>query len=296
MTGIPAALAAHLDQPVTTLCNCWRLTRADGMAFGFTDHDRPLAVDGTSFAPQSGLSGSEARQSLGLAPDTVDVAGALTSDLVTDADIDAGLYDRAEVETLLVNWRDPAAFTTICKAVIGRITRADGRFTAELESPDAALDQPNGRYFRKRCDAELGDARCGFDLGGSGFHGAGTVMAVRAGNIVEVDGLAGFADGWFSGGRIDWTTGTLTGSGATVITHEADDAGVALTLDIGSCGEPAVDDEFTIVAGCDKRFATCKGKFNNALNFRGFPHLPGNDAAYAYVRDGLVFDGGPLVP
>ena len=58
---------------------------------------------------------------------------------------------------------------------------------------------------------------------------------------------------------------------------------------------PQAGDSFTIVAGCDKRFGTCKAKFANRENFRGFPHLPGNDSAYAYVTDGLVFDGGPVV-
>ena len=62
----------------------------------------------------------------------------------------------------------------------------------------------------------------------------------------------------------------------------------------GRCPSRAI--RFRHCAGCDKTFATCKAKFDNALNFRGFPHLPGNDAAYAYVVDGGVFDGGPLVP
>ena len=57
-----------------------------------------------------------------------------------------------------------------------------------------------------------------------------------------------------------------------------------------------VGDQVRLVAGCDKTFATCKAKFANALNFRGFPHLPGNDAAYGYVVDGGRFDGGPVVP
>jgi uncharacterized phage protein (TIGR02218 family) len=58
----------------------------------------------------------------------------------------------------------------------------------------------------------------------------------------------------------------------------------------------AVGDIFSVEAGCDKTFATCKAKFSNALNFRGFPHLPGNDVAYSYVVDGGNFDGGPVVP
>ena len=46
---------------------------------------------------------------------------------------------------------------------------------------------------------------------------------------------------------------------------------------------------------CDKRWRTCVDAFGNGENFRGFPHLPGNDAAYGYASDGQVMDGGALV-
>jgi len=33
-------LQAHFASGTTTLAWCWRITRADGVVFGFTDHDR----------------------------------------------------------------------------------------------------------------------------------------------------------------------------------------------------------------------------------------------------------------
>ncbi len=59
MKTIPNALQAHLDDGTTTLAWCWRIARSDGAVFGFTDHDRPLAFEGTSFEPESGLSAIE---------------------------------------------------------------------------------------------------------------------------------------------------------------------------------------------------------------------------------------------
>jgi len=41
-------------------------------------------------------------------------------------------------------------------------------------------------------------------------------------------------------------------------------------------------DTFMVTAGCDKRFATCHDRFNNIVNFRGFPHIPGNDFVMRY--------------
>jgi uncharacterized phage protein (TIGR02218 family) len=69
-----------------------------------------------------------------------------------------------------------------------------------------------------------------------------------------------------------------------------------LSFILGSSGLPEAGDAVVVTAGCDKSFSTCKAKFGNGLNFRGFPHLPGNDRAYEYVSEGAVFDGGALVP
>lgn len=296
MTAYPEAFAAHLEGEATTVCQCWKLTRKDGVVSGFTDHDLPLTVDGVACKPGSGFAASEARSSLGLAVDPVDVEGALSSADLAEDDIEAGLFDGATVETCLVNWADPTQFARIRKAVIGKITMSDGRFVAELESMAASLDQPNGRTVRRICDAELGDGRCRFDLGQAGFSASGSVASVETADTIIVAGLGGFAAGWFANGLVTWTDGAAAGRTARIIDHLVRAGEVAFVLWGPQADAPAPGDTFTVIAGCDKRFHTCKAKFANQLNFRGFPHLPGNDAAYGYATDGGNFDGGPLVP
>lgn len=295
MSGYPAALEAHLAREITTLCHCWRLTRRDGTVFGFTDHDRRLVLDGTAFEPDSGFSASEARDTLGLAVDTVDVEGALFSAGIRDSDVAAGLYDGAVVQTYLVNWRAPAEFALIRTATIGKITRSDNRFVAELESAVHALDRVNGRIVSRRCDAELGDSRCRFLLDQPGFKASDTVAALRAPDAVAAAALGGFAAGWFSHGTLTWTTGARAGRTDRVLDHRTSAGEVILAVET-ALGDVEAGDGFTIRAGCDKSFATCKAKFSNAINFRGFPHLPGNDQAYGYVTDEGSFDGRPVVP
>jgi uncharacterized phage protein (TIGR02218 family) len=290
-----SGLRDHLQGGCTTVCQCWRVERRDGVSTGFTDHDVALNVDGFNYEPQSGFSQSEVRLSLGMGIDKLDIEGALSSDRLAEDDIAAGLFDGARVTTLLVNWRNPQQAETIRTALIGKIVRADGRFIAELESVMASLDRPNGRFLRRVCDAELGDARCKVDLDAGGFNGAGTVLAHDAANAVLVSGLDGFANRWFALGHATWMSGALDGQEYAVLDHRIGTDGVLLVLP-PEMRLPEVGDTFTIVAGCDRLFATCKAKFGNAENFRGFPHLPGNDAAYGYVTDGGVFDGGALVP
>jgi len=296
MTTLPPALAAHLAQEATSVCHCWRIARKDGVAIGFTDHDRTLTVDGTEFRPQTGFTASEARETLGLAADSVEVEGAISSEMLRIDDIEAGRYDGATVETLLVNWRAPTDFATIRNAVIGRIAVHDGRFVAELESSKLDLDKPGGRYFRRGCDAELGDGRCGVALDGPEFSAEATVAANPAADTVRITGIGGYPAGWFAHGILTAASGAAADTGFRVLAHRIVDGEAELVLWCDTVAAPVAGDAVRLTAGCDKTFATCKSKFSNHLNFRGFPHLPGNDAAYGYATEGQDFDGGPLVP
>src|SRR5690606_38977938 len=132
------------------------------------------------------------------------------------------------------------------RTVIGRIVRKDGDFTAELLSPMAALDRPGGRYYRRTCDAELGDGACGFDLETPGFKASGTVIAIEGGNLLSASGLSGYAEDWFS-------LGLLHAEGLPpqrVLSHRKEGAVTLLTLETGADLAPFT--EFTVHAGCDK--------------------------------------------
>ncbi len=121
--------------------------------------------------------------------------------------------------------------------------------------------------------------------------GEGRIVAAE-GTELTVAGLDGFASGWFAGGYLTWTSGGNAGTRMRVAAHD----GTRLVLNEPPVMPAAPDDTFRILAGCDKSFATCKAKFGNGVNFRGFPHLPGNDAAYTYAGTGSEYDGSALVP
>lgn len=293
---VPDALESHLQGSVTTHCFCWRITRTDGAVLGFTDHDRTLQFDGTSFAPQTGMTASEATNTLGLGVDSVDVEGALSSDVISETDIETGRYDGAVVETFLVNWQSPEdQHVRLRQSAIGAITRIGNGFKAELRSATADLDKVKGRRIARRCDAEFGDARCGVDAGTAVYSGSAVVSAVRSAAEFVATGLESFAAGWFDRGLLTFTSGANEGSRFVVLRHDVTGGKVRLILRDVPVLAVATGDTCCVVAGCDKSFATCRAKFANSANFRGFPHLPGNDAAYVYANGNETFDGGPLV-
>ncbi len=292
MTGLPQALADHLAASATTTCHAWIVTRRDGVRLGFTDHDRTLAIEGVTCEPQSGMVAGETEASLGLSAETSEVAGALTSERISADDIAAGRYDGATVDHYLVNWAAADQRALLSRRIVGEIVRADEAFRVELRGLASRLDQPNGRHYRRRCDADLGDARCGVDVDVPAYRHLGVVAEASPGGRLRAEGLDGFETNWFSDGRIRLDSGMALGRIFGVRLH----AGQWLHLETPWPEGVAAGDAFTLWAGCDKQFATCKAKFANQLNFRGFPHIPGNDEALAYAAQGVEHDGRPLVP
>src|SRR5215212_487708 len=177
MRSIPPGLAAHLGGGATTLCHCWKLTRRDGAAFGFTDHDRDLVLAGVTFAARTGLEAAEVASELGFAVGGGEVSGALVSAGVTEADLAAGLYDNASVETWLVNWANTDDRLLLDVGSIGEVRRADEAFVAEVRGLMHRLDEERGRLYRATCSADLGDDKCRVNLTSSAFRGSGAVTS-----------------------------------------------------------------------------------------------------------------------
>jgi uncharacterized phage protein (TIGR02218 family) len=287
MKTLPDELSSALASGVTTLCHVWRFTRRDTQVFAFTDHDRPLAFDDIVCEPMAGVSAGAVEKSLGLGVDTASISGALNSEAITEDDLARGLWDGARVDLYRVDWSDAALRVHLFAGRIGEVRRGVSAFEAELRGLQAALNVPVGRVFSRFCDADLGDARCGKDIETSTFRGEGVVTEVLGAGAFRADGLEAYAECWFTRGRLVWSAG-----GASEVAAHRTEGGDAvlelldppgLSLEVGAA--------FTVFAGCDKRFETCRARFANTLNFRGFPHMPGNDAVQAGPIAGEPLDG-----
>jgi uncharacterized phage protein (TIGR02218 family) len=276
MKDLPSGLAAHLASGVTTLCWCWRVTRRDGVAQGFTDHDRALTFDGTTFEAATGFTASDIKDDVGLSIDNLEVTGALSSASLNDADLAAGRYDDARVEIFRVNWQAPEQRVLMRAGSLGEVKRSGSAFTAEVRGLAHYLQQPKGRLLQLTCDADLGDARCGVDLGESTFRGEGAIVSVYSDRRFAASGLGAYAHDFFTRGLLTFTSGASAGLKIEVKTHANSGGAVVLELWADAEGSLGIGDSFTVSAGCNKRFETCKSRFANGTNFRGFPAIPGN--------------------
>jgi len=289
MRALDPDLKAHLETGATTLCTCWRIARRDGVEIGFTDHDRTLNFGGLTYAPDSGASGAALASSADLAVDNTEIEGALSADALSGADLAAGRYDGAVVEIFRVNWAAPSQRVLLKTGTIGEVRRDGAAFRAELRGGAVRLDQPTGRVYQRLCDVNLGSAPCGVDVTAPAYACEGAVAALFDAQSFSASGFSGYDEGWFAHGLLTWLSGRNAGATAHI---KAQSAAGAISLWRPPGAPVAAGDAFAATAGCDKRLSTCREKFSNGLNFRGFPHMPGNDAAMSYPLRWEPNDGG----
>ena len=227
-----------------------------------------------------------------MAVDASEVSGALSDDSLNEDDLAAGRYDAAGVELWLVDWSEPDLRVLLMKGSLGEVKREGTAFAAEVRGLSQRLAEDSGRLYTATCAADLGDARCTVDLTNAAYHGSGTVLALSAVSAFTASELDTFADGWFSAGKLTFTGGGNAGLAVEVKSHGNSGGAVSFTLWQAMAQPIQAGDTFTVTAGCDKRFATCLGRFDNAANFRGFPHIPGNDFVISYPVAGAPGNDG----
>lgn len=263
---IPSPMDTMIASGVMCLAWVFVVTRADGTVFGFTDHDRPLTVDGVPCEPESGFDPSTYDGTLGATTDGMDLLGAVDSTRITRPDVEAGLWDDAGVRILLVDWRDPSVFVTVCNQTISEITLEGSSFRAQMRSALADFADEGGQLLEHDCQWVLGDARCGVDLGAFEF-------AAVAGGVgpdwIEATAFGARHDGYFDGGLVTFPSGAVAG----ILTHE----GVRVTFVEPLSVAAAQGDALTVTPGCNKIPATCRGTFSNFDNYGGFPFMVGSD-------------------
>lgn len=261
-----------------TIARAWAVTRGDGVTLGFTDHDEAIAFDGITFRPDAGLTARAVVQGLGLSVDNTEAVGLLSDSAITEIDLMAGRWDAADVRLWDVDWSAPQNRRLVFCGHLGEVTRNGGAFRAELRGLSEPLNRAQGRVYHPRCAAELGDKACRFDLGREGYSAEGTVLEVQESAKFRLSGIAGHESRWFERGSLVVLSGTAEGLTALIKNDTGlGGAGREVELWAGLGIAPQPGDRVKLIAGCDKRAETCRLKFLNFPNFRGFPHLPPED-------------------
>jgi hypothetical protein len=353
--GIGAALLSHYAQPTTTLAMLWRVQRKDGAVFGFTNHDEDIVRGGVTYQAAMGFGPMSMQSQTRLAPDNTDAQCVIDSDLITIADLMAGLWDQAEIQVYVVNWQSPETGADyVHRATFGEVTAAGLSFRTELRGLAAKYASTVGNVVQPACRVAFGSPKCGVDVEAlrvtgaveatsdsgrvlldstrtePGPDGAKVITAISkaspavvtsaahgyvVGQTVYIYGVAGMVEingrayvisarttntftlrgvdstgygtytsggsvvvmgdvGYFDGGVLTMTSGAAAGLSMEVKAY----APGVITLQLQFPRTVEAGDTYSLTPGCGKRFLEdCHARWDNAVNFRGEPHVPGND-------------------
>ena len=276
MKQISSALSAHIAGEVTQLATCWKMTRRDAVVFGFTDFDKDITFESVLYKAASGFTPSAVASSASLSVDNMEVEGMISSGNITEADILAGKYDFAAIEIFLLNTADISmGALKLRRGWLGEISLHKQQFVAEVRGLAQRLSQTIGDLYSPSCRAALGDAKCKVSLPAHTVNGTVTQLVS---SLTFRDSARSEASAIFSGGKVTFTSGANQGISMEVKEYQR--IGTAygeISLVLPLPFPLSVGDSYQIIKGCDKTTATCFSRFNNIVNFRGEPHVPGFD-------------------
>lgn len=297
---ISTAMATYLKSDFIQLATCLNIQLKNTDVVAITDWQAPVTYAGTTYKTLfETFAMSAMDNSVGLGVPTVNATGLTGQALIgaggiNNADIEGGIFDGATFTMFQMVPSDTNATTYgIIKLRAGRFGKAtsvEGQYTIELRGLTSLLQQTYIQTYNLACNADLFDTRCG--LSPDAFTDGCTVTgSISGGNLFTFLTGTNRATGFYNAGVLTWTGGLNTGLSIEVKTHEAgngfgDFGSLLLYLPMEYAIQ--IGDTFYAQAGCDKSLTTCANVFNNAINHRGFPYIPGLDT-YFYANAALAY-------
>lgn len=285
----PAAKTARTHR----YCPIWKIQTNLGDELRIAGHDSNLYHNGELYEAQSGLDTTAYRAEGGLRDHQLEAFGFISSDRITYADLDAGIYQNAKVTMMLVDWRYPWLAPAHKAVFFLRRIRFDGeQWRAEAEGLTSVLKRTVGRVYSPLCPYQLGSpnpqpngrAGCGVDISQFTEYDIEVASVVESRRVFRAKTTAPnnldvtFADNYFRQGIVTWTTGSNIGRSADVVIYTSATREIVLAIE-----QPfpiVAGDRFNIVHGDDHTINTCKTRFGNEDNFGGDPYIPGSQRAY----------------
>jgi uncharacterized phage protein (TIGR02218 family) len=299
MRSVSTGLSTFLDNTTATppIAHLVTITLRGGTIVRYTDWPSALTVDGLTF--EAGGPGSG--RPVPVIGDREEVAGTeigsltLTLQCGDEAVIGGvrlplaamrGTFRGAnvKVERLYMSTPGDVSLGTmhLFEGPVGEVRPSSILVELEVESGVAALSTMLPRLvFQPGCSNMLYDSQCLVSQATNTYSGTVGSATSPAGLIFDGSALAAAtkATDYFKLGVLTFTAGVNAGESRAIRSDTWSSPNHTLVVDRLLPATPVAGDPFTIYPGCDKLQATCVGKFDNLVHFRGFPYVPRNEAA-----------------
>jgi uncharacterized phage protein (TIGR02218 family) len=267
-------LKISFEQDTTNIIKCWKIVLKNGTVTGFTTNSENLFYENVNYNAFSGDDVRNIKSNLDIEEDSFEFSNIISSDLISENDVLSGKYDNAKIEIFLLDAKNQNNGKVILlTGTISDIECKGNVFTAKVKGLKDEINKTIGEVYSPLCRCSFCDAKCG--LSKSNFTLTATISNVidEITFITDDATILSKTTGYFDNGVIEFISGKNKGHKMEIKQH----AGGTFILSLNLPYSLVISDKFNIIAGCNKQFTTCCEKFNNAVNFRGEPHLPGID-------------------
>ncbi|PCI88966.1 MAG: hypothetical protein COB24_00370 [Hyphomicrobiales bacterium] len=287
MQDLDVSWKAHLALNVTQICHCLKIGKGEISLF-LTDHDRSILFLEDDYLPDENLQVAPAKFSRNLLDDAFEISTFIDDNALSYGLIEADHLQDAQFCLYQVNWHMPEEYNLLKQGVVGDVYIEDARVKLSLHGIAKPLEKSHNRLLQERCDAQFGDDRCNIDTGLSVYHKSGQISLLKSSHSFEVELPSGIETGYFDGGSLEWQSGENTDLGVEKLRiarqYKLSETTHSITLHSDMKHPIALEDELKLIVGCDKSFATCRDRFANSVEFRGFDHMPGKNFKFTYPQ------------
>jgi uncharacterized phage protein (TIGR02218 family) len=285
--GLEASFAQEVIFPALLM----KVTRTDGGVLRFTTLDESVVFTESdseeyTYTHAEGFFASNMDNSSNFEMESVDIGGAFIASGFIRSDLLAGKYYGASIEIVVFDYTDISLGA--CELFYGHLGHTefgDNRFNITVRSLLHLFDQSIGDIYKDSCRAHFADSPTALihshcNLTASEFTEAAQVEGVTSrkkfiASIADVNGNDIEVNDWFGRGLITWTSGENIGFKFEVAEHVWNGTYHEITFFLPTPYTIQSGDEFSIIAGCRKRWQEdCIDKFDNQIDFRGYPHMP----------------------
>lgn len=313
MKQIPVLLQTDFDQGTRTTCLLMRVFTKTNVLLGFTDLDVGVTYDPAAYDPHgtgdawgsavhrsdNGFMPKRIQTTADLSVDNTDLQGWISDTGITEAQIRAGLFDKARVRVYRVNYMSLGHGHELCfTGTLGQTKFSRNGWTTEFRSFMQQVRQQMSYLYSLSCKKQFGSKPFGtggeqpeeeFPCGKDWVWVPYTVTSVDVNEPERKFTASAMVEGaeWYEPGVLRATSGSNTGAEMEV---EAFDSGGVITGMLPLPYPATVGMTFLIRQDCNKigRLGDCKVKHNNYPKFGGEEDIPVADGGQLMVPGALI--------
>ncbi len=262
------------------MADLYTVTLKNGLILYYTGCDRDIVYSGITYSSALPIERSAVRLIIGLEVDTLKITvyptdANLIGGITFLQGLRTGTFDAGALKLdrlFLSDWSTPVGTVNLFTGRIAdvSISRTEAEINVKSDLELLNIEMPRNVY-QPGCIWTLFDSGCGLtasNFGVSEVVGAGSTNSFLHTSPVDTTD-------YFSGGKIWMTSGANSGLYRTVKSYTGvAGASSGFTLMYPLPSIPTVGDTFTAYFSCDKTQSICTGRFNNLVNYRGYPYIP----------------------